>query len=129
MNAFGSERKISAWAGVCPGNAMSAGQSTGSSTPKGNVHLKTTLSLCAIATSHSSTSPFKDKFDRLAVRNRAKAATAVSHAILVQVFRVLQSHTSYRPPQRFLSDHRKARLVRHHIRRLGKLGVAVTAIG
>ncbi len=125
MNAFGSERKISAWAGVSPGNSVSAGQSTGSRTPNGNTHLKTTLSMCAIAVSHTLSGALKDKFDRIAPRSRAKAATAVSHAILINVFRVLHSNTGYREPTRFLSDRRKARLVRHHIRRLGKLGVCV----
>jgi transposase len=125
MSAFGSERKISAWAGVCPGNAISAGQSKGSQTPKGNPHLKTTLSMCAIAASHTRAGSLKDKFDRIAPRGRAKAATAVSHAILTHVFRVLLSNTPYREPNRPLSDRRKARLIRHHIRRLGKLGVCV----
>jgi transposase len=125
MSTFGSERKISAWAGVCPGNAISAGQSKGSQTPKGNPHLKTTLSMCAIAVSHTLAGSLKDKFDRIAPRGRAKAATAVSHAILTNVFRVLQSNTSYREPNRSLSDRRKARLIRHHIRKLGKLGVGV----
>lgn len=125
MSAFGSERKISAWAGVSPGNAVSAGQSTNSRTPHGNVHLKTTLSMCAISASRASSGAFKDKFDRIAPRGRAKAATAVAHSILITVFRVLQSQTSYREPNRPLSDRRKARLVRHHLRRLGKLGVSV----
>lgn len=125
MNAFGSERKLSSWAGVCPGNAVSAGKSTNSRTPNGNIHLKTTLSMCAIAVSHTRSGSLKDKFDRIAPRGRAKAATAVSHAILIQVFRVLQSTTDYHEPSRHLSDHRKARLIRHHIRKLGKLGVCV----
>jgi transposase len=125
MDAFGSERKLSSWAGLCPGNAVSAGKSTGSRTPAGNPHLKTTLSLCAIAASHSRAGSLKDKFDRIAPRGRAKAATAVSHAILTNVFRVLQSRSDFREPTHHLSDRRKARLIRHHIRKLGKLGVCV----
>lgn len=127
MNSFGSERKISAWAGVCPGNAVSAGRSTSSRTPNGNSHLKTTLSLCAMAASRTCSGAFQEKFHRIAPRGQAKAVMAVSHAILIQVFRVLQSGTAYREPAHKLSERRKARLVRHHIRKLGKLGVAVRA--
>jgi len=125
MSAFGSERKLSSWAGVCPGNAVSAGKSTSARTTPGNQHLKTTLSMCAIGVSHSRSGSLKDKFDRIAPRGRAKAATAVSHAILIQVFRVLQSRSDFREPARHLSESRKARLIRHHCRKLGKLGVFV----
>lgn len=125
MQAFGSERKLSSWAGVCPGNAVSAGKSSSARTPNGNTHLKTTLSMCAIAVSHSREGALKDKFERIAPRGRAKAAIAVSHSILVNVFRVLHSGQEYRESSAILSASRKRRLIRHHLRRLGKLGVPI----
>jgi len=129
MSVFGSEKKISAWAGACPGNAVSAGVSGSTRRPQGNAHLKTTLSMCAIAASHTTAGALRDQFNRIAPRGRAKAAAAVAHTILVHAFHVLQSQTPYREPQRLLSHRRKARLIRHHIRRLGKLGVAVKPAG
>jgi transposase len=36
MGQFGSEKNLSSWAGVCPGNSRSAGKNKGSRTTKGN---------------------------------------------------------------------------------------------
>ncbi len=125
MSVFGSEKKISAWAGACPGHAVSAGKAGSVRRPNGNSYLKSTLSRCAIAVSHSTSGALKEKFDRIAPRGRAKAAAAIAHAILIQAFRVLSTSKPYQPPAQPLTNSKKARLIRHHIRRLGKLGVCV----
>src|SRR5260370_23515783 len=41
MSVFGSEKKISAWAAACPGNAVSAGGSGLTRRPQGTPHSKT----------------------------------------------------------------------------------------
>src|SRR5216684_2965064 len=64
MSVFGSEKKISAWAGACPGNAVSAGVSGSTRRPQGNAHLKTTLSMCAIAASHTTARPSQSRRSR-----------------------------------------------------------------
>ncbi len=49
MGQFGSEKNLSSWAGVCPGNNRSAGKNKGSRTTKGNRWLRGTLTECAWA--------------------------------------------------------------------------------
>jgi transposase len=47
MSQFESEKAVSSWAGVCPGNNRSAGKNKGSKTTKGNRWLRGTLTECA----------------------------------------------------------------------------------
>ncbi len=79
MSVFGSEKKISAWAGACPGNAVSAGVSGSTRRPQGNAHLKTTLSMCAIAASHTTAGALT------AARLASSATTSVASANLASL--------------------------------------------
>ena len=47
MGQLGSEKNMSSWAGVCPGNNRSAGKNKGSQTTKGKRWLRGTLTECA----------------------------------------------------------------------------------
>ena len=47
MSQFPSERQISSWGGVCPGNHRSAGKSKSSHTTGGNRWLRAALTECA----------------------------------------------------------------------------------
>jgi hypothetical protein len=51
---------------------------------------------------------------------------AVVHLMLILIYRVLETRQSFldrkAPP---LSDPQRQRMIRHHIRRLGKLGIAI----
>ena len=47
MEAFGTARRLSSWAGMCPGNHESAGKSKGGKRRKGNVYLRRIL--CEVA--------------------------------------------------------------------------------
>jgi transposase len=129
MQQFGDERNISSWAGVCPGNNRSAGKSKSNHTNKGNSWLRSALTECAQGASKKKNCFLKDKFWRITTKHggkRAPAVMAVAHNLLRLVFQVLstgkpyqeRSATPLEPPQR-------ERMIRHHIRRLGKLGMAV----
>jgi transposase len=128
MQQFPSERHVSSWAGVAPGNCKSAGRDLGGRTTKGNRWLRAALTESAWAASHRKEGYLREKFWRIAVQNRKKAVVAVAHNILVLAYSVLRRGTPYEER----SDHpaqqrQRTRLIRHHLRRLGKLGIRLPA--
>jgi transposase len=129
MTQFPSEREISSWAGVCPGNNRSAGKNKSSRTTGGNPWLRGALTECAWAAVAKKNSFVKEKFWRITTNSGGKkppALVAVAHTLLCLVYQVLRSGQPYRERQASaLPDTQKERLIRHHVRRLGKLGVRV----
>lgn len=129
MTQFESEKHFSSWAGVCPGNNRSAGKNKSSRTTKGNPWLRSALAECAWAAAAKKNCFIRDKFWRIATRSggRKKAAImATCHTLLLLVYRVLDTGMPFTPKDDPpLTDSQRDRLIRHHIRRLGKLGIAV----
>jgi transposase len=96
MNQFPTAGHLSVWAGVCPGNNVSAGKSKGGQTRKGNKTLKTTLVQCAQAAVLTKDTFFRAQYDRLIVRlgkNRAKMA--VAHSMIIAIWHMLKYETVY----------------------------------
>ena len=63
------------------------------------------------------------------MKGRKLALIAVAHSLAVIVHRTLSTGTSYQEPDAPAPDERKKqRLIRHYVRRLGKLGVAVHSL-
>jgi transposase len=129
MKQFGDEGHISSWGGVCPGNNRTAGKNKSSHTNKGNPWLKGTLTECAQAAAQKKNCFLKDKAWRLITKHggkRAPAIIAVAHNLLRLVFQVLTTGEPYQERSATpLEPAQKERMIRHHIRRLGKLGIAV----
>lgn len=132
MKQFPSTRQLSSWGGVCPGNNRSAGKNRSSHTTGGNPWLRGALSECAWAASHKNGCFLKEKFWRITTKTKGKqniALVAVSHSILQLVYEVLRTGKPYQDRQApALTQSQKERLIRHHSRRLGKLGVRVHSI-
>jgi transposase len=125
---FASQRHLSSWAGVGPGNNRSAGKNKGSRPTRGNRWLRGTLTECAWAAAATKDSFLKEKFWRLATKKQRKgpAVIAVSHTLLQLVYQVLSTQQPYQERgSPILNEKQKERIIRHHIRRLGKLGVTV----
>jgi transposase len=124
MKQFPTAKQLSSWAGVCPGN-KSAGKDFRGHTTRGNRWLRSTLTECAWAASKSKKSLFREKFWRWAVAGEKKAVVAVAHGLLLQVYQVLQTQQplaqAASPP---LDEQRRKRIVRHHLRCLGRLGIS-----
>src|SRR5438552_3334210 len=131
MTQFPSEKHISSWAGICPGNNRSAGKNKSSHTTGGNRWLRGTLTECAWAASAKKNCFIKDKFWRITTKSggkKAPAVVAIAHTLLILVYQALITGQAYQDKQAPVLDLRqKQRLIRHHIRRLGKLGVAVSS--
>jgi len=129
MRQFGDERNISSWGGVCPGNNRSAGKSKSSHTNKGNPWLRSALTECAQGASKKKDCFLKDKFWRITTKHggkRAPGVMAVAHNLLRFVFQILSTGNAYHEKAATpLEPQQRERMIRHHMRRLGKLGMAV----
>jgi len=129
MEQFSSPQHLSSWAGVCPGNNRSAGKNKSSRTTGGNPWLRCALTECAWAAASKKNCFLKEKFWRITSKSggkKARAIMAVAHVMLVLIYQVLHTRKPFEdrqaPP---LDDRQKQRMIRHHVRRLGKLGIAV----
>jgi transposase len=127
MAAFGTARRLAAWAGLCPANHESAGQRKRRGTRKGNPHLKATLVTAAVCGARTRGSYLRDKFHRLRARMGAKkAAVAVGHKILVAAFHMLRRAVAFADlGADYLDRLDKHRTAKRLVRRLGALGYEV----
>ncbi len=133
MSQFPSEKHFSSWAGVCPGNNVSAGKSKNSNTTGGNPWLRSALTECAWAAASKKGCFIKEKFWRIATKHAGKkgpAIMAVAHLLLLLVREALLTGKPYQERAvPVLSENQRQRLIRHHVRRLGKLGLAARSSG
>ncbi len=131
MGQFGDQKNLSSWAGVCPGNHRSAGKNKSSQTTKGNRWLRGTLTECAWGVSGKKDCFLKEKFWRLVTKKQRKppATMAIAHTLLGLCFQVLKTGQPYQERGLPLLDEKqRSRLICHHVRRLGKLGIRVHSL-
>jgi transposase len=127
MAAFGTARRLAAWAGLCPANHESAGKQKRHGTRKGDPHLKATLVTAAISAARAKGTYLRDKFHRLRARlGTKKAAVAVAHKILVAVFHILERAVPFADlGADYLDRLDKHRVAKRLVHRLGALGYDV----
>jgi transposase len=128
MTRFPTDKHLSSWAGMCPGNNESAGKRKSGKTTKGSNYLRAALTQAGWAASHT-------KMTYLAAQNRKlvrrigkkRALVAVGHSILVIAFHILKTHASYHELGGDYFDRRNVESQRqHYIKRLAALGLKVT---
>ena len=128
MSRFPSERHISSWAGVAPGNKQSGGKRLTAPTTKGNTHLRAALAEGVWALSHTKNNYLSAKYHRLARRiGKKKAIVAVSHSLLIIIYHMLRDQTDYRDlGSTYFETLDQERLRTSAVRRLESLGYDVT---
>ncbi len=128
MSRFRTAAHIASWAGMCPGNYESAGKQKSGKTRKGSRWLRRTLTQVAWAASHSKDTYLQAQFRRLAARRgKKRALVAVGHSVLVIIYTMLKNQIDYVELGADFYEHQNpARLTKYLVRRLEKLGNAVT---
>ncbi len=128
MDSFPTEKHLSSWAAICPGNNESAGKHKSGRTRKGNAYLRRVLTEAANACGNSKNSYLGARCQRLAKRRgRKKAIVAIAHSILVIAYHILKYKKPYYDlgPDYFDKLNRQ-HLVKYHQKRLQSLGFKVT---
>jgi transposase len=96
MGRFATAAHLASWAGVCPGNDVSAGKRRSGRTTKGSVWLRTTLVQVAWAASHTKATTLSATYRRWAKRlGRKKALVALAHKLLRLMYALLKGGSDY----------------------------------
>jgi transposase len=96
MDRFPTADHLSSWAGMCPGNDISAGKRRSGRTTKGSRWLRAVLVQVAWAASHTKATMLGVLYRRWAKRlGRKKALVALGHRILVIIHKLLKDRTDY----------------------------------
>ncbi len=96
MERFGSSGRLSAWAGVAPGNHESGGKRLSGRVRQGNQALRRILVQCAHAAARTKGTYLWSLYHRLAARRgKKRAILAVAHSILVSIYHMLLRNESY----------------------------------
>jgi transposase len=123
VSAFPSSAKLSSWTGVCPGNNESAGKRHSTRTTQGNPYLREVLLECAWASTRRKNSQMQHRYRRLEPRlGHKRAIVAVAHKLVEAIYYVLSMRRPYIDTAEPPTAVRVNRLIRHHTRRLRKLG-------
>lgn len=127
MSRFRTPAHFASWARLCPGTHESAGQRRPSSIGKGATWLRATLQEAAWAAVRTKASYYRALYHRLKARRDAKKAiVAVQHAMLVALWHMLRRRVSHQDlGADYFERRNKARMRRHHVRRLEQLGYQV----
>ncbi|HEY7092278.1 MAG TPA: IS110 family transposase [Ktedonobacterales bacterium] len=128
MTRFPSAKHLASWAGVCPGNNQSGGKRLPAGTTRGNRWVRAMLGEVVWVISRTKGNYLAAQFQRLTRRRgKYKAVMAVAHTLLGIIYHMLRDHVPYADLGADYFDRLdKARVERHHIRRLEQLGYTVT---
>ena len=124
MNPFPSHQHLASWAGMCPGNEVSAGKRQKRGITPGDRWLKRALVQAAWGASRSKHTYLASQYRRLVGRRgKKRALVAVGHSMLVIFYHMLKSGTTYAElGGDFFDQLEPERLTRYYVRRLESLG-------
>jgi transposase len=128
MSRFPSDRHITAWAGVAPGNNQTGGKQRSGKVRKGNPYLKRALVLGAHAAARTKHTYLRSLYYRLAARpGKSRAAVAVGRTILQMAYHMLKNGEFYRElGESYLDQFDRERTAKRLVKRLQALGFIVS---
>ena len=124
MTRFPTDRHISSWAGLCPGNNESTGKRKSGKTRKGNSLLRTTLITCAHSAVRNKKSYFYAQFMRISAhRNPKRAYVAVAHSMLIAIYHILNEGVVFKDlGTDYYNQFNKERKINAYLKKLKALG-------
>jgi transposase len=123
---FQTEKNLSSWVGVCPGNQESAGESKSTRSPKGNRQMRRLLNQAAQSAVKVKGSIFELTFQRLLPRLGYKQAIwAIAHRLCRLLWLILHNEVRYEERGPAVSAKSKRTRAARMIRELRKLGYRV----
>ena len=127
MSQFPDAAHAASWAGLCPGNAESAGKRFSGKTRKGDRYLRRILVQSAWAAARTKDCFFAALFYRVAQRRgMKKAAVAVAHRLLTIVYLLIRDGGVYRERGGDYFDRRNpSRTAKKLTKRLERIGFEV----
>jgi transposase len=124
--SFRTEKKLSSWVGVCPGNEESAGESHSTRSPKGNRQMRRLLDQAAQSAVKVKGSIFEVTFQRLLPRlGYQQAIWAIAHRLCRLLWLILHDGVRYEERGPAVSAKSKRTRAARMIRELKKLGYRV----
>jgi transposase len=126
MSRFPTAAHLCNWAGICPGNNVSAGKTKNGKTNHANKTLKTTLVQCAQAAKKNKNSFFCAQYKRLVVRRgKNRATVAVAHSMLIAIYHVLKGNEFSDLGSEYYTQFNRNKKINSHLQQLSKLGVDI----
>lgn len=124
MELFPTDKYISSWAGLCPGDNESAKKSKSVKTRKGNALLRTTLITCVHAAIKNKKSYLYAQFMRISAHRGAKCAyVAVAHSMLIEIYHILKDGVVFKDMgAEYYNQFNKERKINAYLKKLKALG-------
>lgn len=128
MDQFHSEKHLTSWAGLAPGNNESAGKKKSTRINPGNSYLKPMLVQCAWTAVKYKDTYYSALFQRLRLRLGAKKAIiAVARKMLAAAYFILRDNTDYRElGANFFDAKTRDKKINYYTKQLEKLGKSVS---
>jgi transposase len=128
MSRFPSEKHISSWARICPGQDESAGKRRSGWTGKGNRWVKSALVEAAWSAVRNKNTYYAALYQRLGQRRgKKRAIVAVAHSLLVTIYFMLRDGTVFQDlGVNYFNQRDREHITRRSVRRLESLGYHVT---
>lgn len=123
---FPTAKQLASWAGACPGDEESAGESKTRRSPKGNRHMRCILNQAANAAARSKGTIFEIVYRRLVARMGHKQTIgAIAHRLCRVIWIILHRGALYEERGPSLNARSKQRRTNRMIRELRLLGYRI----
>jgi transposase len=127
MEVFATDKHISSWAGVSPGNNESAGKKKSGKTTHGNKQVKAILTESAWGASRTKETFLSSKYRKLVGRRgKKRAIVAVAHTILVIAYHLIKEKKNFvELGAGYVDQKKRDAQLRYYQKRIEELGAEI----